>query len=207
MSWRSCWRRRRRVRNPSELEGGNPLSPGRPVTQLGPSSGSAGSIFSSRPCSVSRHGAQGGVKDGRCAALDADSAFPGRASTSRAPCYRCARPGRSSVRYWTPPALNRLGSPQVCGWMCAEPWQRAPRKRASPAWAETASAGSVARPSLGRAIARDPSPQGEGAAQKRTHHHTSPRRVRVDVGTMRRLRDRQCNSVRRRGSPLPRLAR
>jgi hypothetical protein len=48
----------------------------------------------------------------------------------------------------TPPA-NAAVSPihRWGGWRCTEPWPQAPRQRASPAWAETASAGSVARPS------------------------------------------------------------
>jgi hypothetical protein len=80
--------------------------------------------------------------------LDANSTLAGRAfdRPSTVPPSREAVPilgiGARSTSKRLQFAIHRWG-----GWRCAEPWQRAPRQRASPAWAETASAGSVARPS------------------------------------------------------------
>jgi hypothetical protein len=72
---------------------------------------------------------------------------PGRGLTGRAPCYDCERPCRSSA--WSRPkplllaaaGVTRMGGNRVSGF-----------RRAA---------------AFGRAIARDPSPQGEGAAQIR----------------------------------------
>jgi hypothetical protein len=79
------------------------------------------------------------------------------ALTGRAPWYHGERPCRSSAWRWQrpdSPSSGMLGGDLPCA------RSGHPRERASPAWAETALAGSVARPSFGRAIARDPSPAG-----------------------------------------------
>jgi hypothetical protein len=93
--------------------------------------------------------------------LDASSTLPGRALTGRAPCYPAERPGRSSA--WRCSASKRFSFAihRWASWRYAERWPRAPRQRALPAWAETAAAGSVARPLRPRDSTR-PEPAGRG---------------------------------------------
>ncbi len=96
--------------------------------------------------------------------LDADSTLPGRALTGRAPCYPAARlvdPLHSAVK---PPdssvAIHMWG-----GWRCAEPLAARSAAAGVTRMGGNRVSGFRRAAVFGRAIARDPSPKGEGAAQ------------------------------------------
>ena len=167
-----------------------------------------GSDLSPRPCDFGQHGAQGRVKRGRRATP------PSELNDARPPLDRPSTvlPWREAVpilgRGLTASAdslvsLSSAARPEMCralaGGSAAAGVTRMGGNRVS---------GFRRAAVFGRAIARDPSPQGEGAAPTRGRHSPYvPGRVSIDAGSMGRRRHGQCTTVLRRPKRLAATAR